>query len=75
MVVAALVLGGFLVATDAFAETPRVQGPPNFVAKPNIPTNAAGSKAGLSRYTSPTGNNTSFGMSGPYVGTKYIGNK
>jgi hypothetical protein len=63
----ALVLGSFWVIADASAAGR------NFAAKPNAFMNSGGSKGAVSRYTSPNRNNGNYGMSGPYVGMKFIG--
>jgi hypothetical protein len=61
---AALVLASCLAATDASAARRAAQGVRN-------PANAGGQKASASR-VSPS-SNTNFGLSGPYVGLKFIG--
>jgi hypothetical protein len=78
---AALVLGSFLVATDASAAGPRgVAGPQSPAVRPIVRPavspviNAGAQKSAASRLSLPSGN-SNFGMSGPYVGLKYIGNQ
>jgi hypothetical protein len=65
---AALVLGSFLVATDASAARRGGAGPRNHAVS------AGGQKSTASRFSSPS-RNGNFGMSGPYVGLKWIGNQ
>jgi hypothetical protein len=63
---AALVLASCLAATDASAARRAAQGV-------RTPANAGGPKATASR-VSP-GSNTNFGLSGPYIGMKFIGKR
>jgi hypothetical protein len=73
---AALVLGSFLVVADASAAGRKGNGGGNHVA----PHRASGQKQTNTRkpttssLTTPTGG-TDFGFSGPFVGTKFIGNQ
>lgn len=62
---AALVLASCLAATDASAARRAAQGVRNHAA------NAGGQKAAASR-VSPS-SNANFGLSGPYIGLKFIG--
>ena len=63
---AALVLASCLAATDAAAARRGAQGVRN-------PANAGGQKAAASRLS--PGSNTNFGLSGPYIGMKFIGKR
>lgn len=62
---AALVLASSLAATEASAARRGVQG----LRNPAV--NAGGQKLSTSRVSA--GSNTNFGLSGPYVGLKFIG--
>jgi len=80
---AGLVLGSFLVVTDASAAGRGGHGGGHHAV--NHAARAGGQKSTGSRYTAPnrnngnfgsTGNNGgNFGLSGPYVGLKFIGNQ
>jgi len=74
---AALVLGSFLIITDASAagrgghgatHAPAVRADGQ-IQRPTAP------RTGASHYTTPSTNGGNFGMSGPYIGTKFIGNQ
>lgn len=74
---AALVLGSFLIVTDASAAGRGGHGAthtPAARAGGQIQRPTA-SRTGASRYTTPNTNGGNFGMSGPYIGTKFIGNQ
>jgi hypothetical protein len=73
---AALVLGSFLVVTDASAAGRGGHGAGNHAVR----TGGQGQKSSVSRYTAPNRINgnagiNGFSMSGPYIGTKFIGNQ
>lgn len=75
----ALVLGSFFIITDASAAGRGGHGAartPVAKAGSQIQRPTA-SSSGASRYTTPnsTGGGGNFGMSGPYIGTKFIGNQ
>lgn len=72
----ALVLGSFLVVTDASAAGRGGHGARAPVAKAGGQSQKpTASQSGASRYTTPNGSGADFGMSGPYVGMKFIGNQ
>ncbi|MBN8974035.1 MAG: hypothetical protein WBF99_08475 [Xanthobacteraceae bacterium] len=78
---AALVLGSFFIVTDAFAAGRGGHGAARapvartggHIQKPTVSRSGA-SQFGASHYTTPNGSGN-FGMSGPYIGTKFIGNQ
>jgi hypothetical protein len=73
---AVLALSSFLVVTDASAAGRGGHGAGNHAVRTGgqiqRPT---ASKSGASRYATPNTNGGNFGMSGPYIGTKFIGNQ
>lgn len=75
---AALVLGSFLVVTDASAAGRGGHGAaraPVAKAGSQIQRPTA-SRSGASHYTTPNSSGGgNFGMSGPYIGMKFIGNQ
>jgi hypothetical protein len=74
---AALVLGSFLIITDASAAGRGGHGAthaPAARAGSQIQRPAT-SRTGASRYTTPNTSGGNFGMRGPYIGTKFIGNQ
>lgn len=64
---AALLLGSSLVAADASAG--------NKAGQKKLAAKAGGKKSAKSgNLSSPSANGNNIGMSGPYIGLKYIGN-
>lgn len=73
----ALVLGSFFNVTDASAAGRGGHGGARApVAKAGGQTQKpTASRSGTSRYTTSNGSGGNFGMSGPYIGMKFIGNQ
>lgn len=79
---AALVLGSFLVVSDASAAGRGGHGGGHHAVNHAARAGGQSHKSTASRYTAPNRNNGNFGsnggnfgMSGPYVGLKFIGNQ
>jgi hypothetical protein len=74
---AALVLGSFLVVADASAAGRKGNGGGNHAAPHRVSgqkqTNTR--KPTTSSLTTPNGSGADFGFSGPFIGTKFIGNQ
>lgn len=73
---AALVLGSFFIVTNASAAGRGGHGARAPVARAGGQSQKpTASRSGASRYTTSNGSGGNFGMSGPYIGMKFIGNQ